>query len=348
MLTGNLIDLTAMIKDRYLRLIFIPLLGLGIPLLSGIIIYDLYSWAELALANLFFIFTSLVIWGGCTWLHMQLRPLFRGSGPFIKILSISAVSGLYGASAGAALTMIWFRVSREIFAWEKLWWFILFTTVAIILFTLLYEILFLSKEREIDHKIVHEMDKEIKQVELTVLQHELDPHFIFNSLTTLNHLIVTDPETAYLYNNRLAEVYKYVLVNRKRELVPLYREMEFIESYFFLLRIRHDNKLQLSTQVSETGDRRIMVPPCSLQTLVENAIKHNEFSDDRPLKISIAVNGEFVKISNNVQPKPYLAESTRIGLKNLQARYRLVSNKNIQVENRDQTFLVRLPLISTT
>lgn len=338
-----------MIKDRYLRLIFIPLLGAGIPWLSGIITYSLYSVAELTGAHIFFIFTSFVIWGGCTWLHIKLRPLFRNrTGPFIKILSLSAVSGLYGASAGAALTMTWFRLSAELFSWQKLWSFILLTGIAVLVFTLVYEILFLSKEREIDTKIVKEMDKEIMQAELSVLQNELDPHFIFNALTTLNHLIVTDAETAYLYNNRLAEVYKYFLVNKKRELIPLYREMEFIENYFFLLRIRHDNKLQLSTQLRDAGDRRIMVPPCALQTLVENAIKHNEFSDARPLKISISLNGEYLKISNNLQPKPYLAESTRIGLRNLQARYKLVSQKEVLVENRDNQFLVRLPLISTS
>jgi len=183
--------------------------------------------------------------------------------------------------------------------------------------------------------------------DISVLQHALAPHFIFNSLTTLNHLIITNPDVAWRYNNRLAEVYKYFLVNKKRELIPLYREIEFIENYFFLLRMRHDNKLQFTTDMIETAGRRIMIPPCALQTLVENAIKHNEFSEEKPLKITLAVNGEYLKISNNVQPKPYLAASTQTGLKNLHSRYKHVCNKGIQVESREQIFQVRVPLIST-
>lgn len=338
-----------MIKDKYLRLVFIPFLGMFIPVISGIVSYGNYSFIEITGANFYFILTSFVIWGGCNWVHMKMRPLFRRrQNPFIKIISIALVSGLYGAASGGALTLIWFRISRELFYWEKLWWFILLTSIAILLFTLVYEILFLSKEREIDTKIVNELDKERMQAEMSVLQNELDPHFIFNSLTTLNHLIITNPEIAYLYNNRLAEVYKYFLVNKKRELIPLYREVEFIENYFFLLHMRHDKKLQLTTEIKETGERKIMIPPCALQTLVENAIKHNEFSNDKPLKIIISLNGEFLKISNNMQPKPYLAESTNIGLKNLRSRYKMVCNRDILIENRNNTFLVRLPLISNS
>jgi hypothetical protein len=338
-----------MIKDKYLRLVFIPLLGMLIPLISGIVSYSNYTFIEITGANFYFILTSFIIWGGCNWVHMKMRPLFRSrQNPFIKIFSIALVSCLYGAASGGALTLTWFRISREQFYWEKWWWFILLTSIAILLFTLIYEILFLSKERELDTKIVHELDKERQQAELSVLQNELDPHFLFNSLTTLNHLIVTNPEMAYLYNNRLAEVYKYFLVNKKRELIPLYREIEFIENYFFLLQMRHDNKLQLTNEIKENGERKIMIPPCALQTLVENAIKHNAFSNEKPLKINISLNGEYLKVSNNMQPKPYLAESTKIGLKNLSSRYKMVCNRDIRIENHQNTFLVRLPLISNT
>jgi len=111
--------------------------------------------------------------------------------------------------------------------------------MAVTVFTLVYEILFLSKERELDTKIVDELDKERVQAELDVLHNELDPHFIFNSLNTLNHLILTSPEAAHSFNSRLAQVYKYVLMNKSKELVSLFKELEFIESYFFLLQVRY-------------------------------------------------------------------------------------------------------------
>jgi len=244
------------------------------------------------------------------------------------------------------MTMIWFRISKESFEWSKFFAFIAFTVMAVSIFTLIYEILFLSKERELDTKIVEELDKERMEAELDVLNNELDPHFIFNALNTLNHLIITNPDTAYVFNSRLAQVYKYVLMNKNKELVSLFKELEFIESYFFLLQIRYENKLVFELDTKEAEIRKIMMPPCTLQTVVENAIKHNEFSAEHPLMIKLSLNGEYLKVSNNKKPKPYLVDSTSTGLRNLGSRYMLVCNKNIVIENEEFHFLVKLPLIS--
>jgi len=336
-----------MVRDFQLRLLFIPLLGLLIPAVSGIITYEKYSAAQIIISNCYFILTSFTIWGGCNWIHTKLRPMFRKTqSPFFKILSISLVSALYGAASGGAMTMIWFRISKEIFTWSKFFAFIAFTVMAVLIFTLIYEILFLSKERELDTKIVEELDRERMEAELDVLNNELDPHFIFNSLNTLNHLIITSPDTAYVFNSRLAQVYKYVLMNKNKELVSLFKELEFIESYFFLLQIRYENKLIFEFDAKEAEIRKIMMPPCSLQTVVENAIKHNEFSVEDPLKIKLSLNGEYLKVSNNKKPKPYLVDSTSTGLRNLSSRYMLVCNRNIVIENKEFHFLVKLPLIS--
>jgi two-component system, LytTR family, sensor kinase len=336
-----------MIRDKQLKLVFIPLLGLLIPFLSGIITYDRYSTIEIIGANTYFIFVSFCIWGGCNWLHTRIRPLLsRNRNPFIKIFSLSAVSALYGSSIGGLLTMGWYRFSRETLSWHHLLEFCVITAMAVIVFTLIYEILFLSKERELDTKIVQELDKERVEAEMNVLRNELDPHFIFNALNTLNHLIINDPSLAYQYNNKLAQVYKYFLLNKNRELVSLSNEMNFMEDYFFLLQIRHDNKLQFETQLKDAEDRKIMILPCSLQLLLENAIKHNEFSDENPLKLKIELNGEYIKISNNTKPKPYIVNSTKIGLKNLSSRYKLICNKDIRIESGENTFMVKLPLIT--
>jgi hypothetical protein len=335
-----------MLRDFHLRLLFIPLLGILIPSVSGIITYEKYTALQLIISGCYFIFTSFTIWGGCNWIHAKLRPMFRKTPPAFKILSISMVSALYGSAAGGLLTMTWFRFSKDIFTWNKLFSFIAFTTMAIIIFTLVYEILFLNKERELDTKIVEELDRERVQAELDVLKNELDPHFIFNSLNTLNHLILTNPENAHLFNSRLAEVYKYVLVNKNKDLISLVKELEFIENYIFLLQVRYDNKLSFEYDAKEATARKIMMPPCALHTVVENAIKHNEFNEDNPLKIKISMNGEYLKVSNNKKPKLYLVESTNIGLRNLSSRYMLLCNKNIVIENKESSFLVKLPLIS--
>ena len=335
-----------MIRDRYLRILFIPLLGIIIPAVSGIISYAHYSTIEAITANIYFIGTSFCIWMGAKWIHTKLRSYFKiGRNPFPKIASLCAICLLYGMSVGSLSTMIWFYISPEIFNWDGLFKFNIFCGLAIIVFTLVYEILFLNKERELDSKIVYQLDRERSQAELEALRNELDPHFIFNSLNTLNHLIVNSPQQAYMFNNKLAQVYKYFLINKNNELISLHDELEFIDSYFFLLQIRHDDKLNMQTELNENNERVIMIPPFALQILVENAIKHNEFNHENPLHIKIAMNHEYLKVSNNVKPKPYLVNSTGIGLKNLSSRYRLLCSRDIVVENTDKDFIVKLPLI---
>jgi two-component system, LytTR family, sensor kinase len=335
-----------MIKDALLKVIFIPILGIGLPIIGGIITYDRYTVSELVAANLFFILTSFTIWAGCNWVHVKLRPLYAPiSKLFTRIATICFVSVLYAASIGGLAAFVWIKVSAEVFEWTALYKFISVCMASVIVFTLLYEIMFLNKERELDDKIVDQLDKERSQAELQALTSEMDPHFIFNSLNTLNHLILNDPKQAYLFNNKLAQVYKYFLINKNRELISFTDEMEFINSYFFLLQIRHDGKLQLQVEVNEES-RQTMIPPCALQVLVENAIKHNEFSEANPLAIKISMNGQYIRISNNAKPKPYMVTSTGIGLKNLSSRYRIICKKNIVIENSRDNFIVKLPLIT--
>ena len=335
-----------MIKDLLLKIIFIPVLGIGLPPVSGIIDYSRYSLFELIAANLFFILTSFTIWKGCNWIHIKLRPLYRPiSSPFSKIAAVCLVSATYGACTGGLSSLVWLEISREPFSWMGIYKFITACVAAVIIFTLVYEILFLSKERELDTKIVDQLDKELSQAELQVLSNEMDPHFIFNSLNTLNHLILNQPGQAHLFNNRLAQVYKYFLLNKNKELISLADELEFIEDYFYLLQIRHDNKLQLQTSV-DAKSSKVMIPPCSLQLLVENAIKHNEFSEANPLLIKVTINEHYVQVSNNIKPKLYAVNSTGIGLKNLSSRYKILFRKDITISTSHENFIVKLPLIS--
>jgi two-component system, LytTR family, sensor kinase len=335
-----------MIKDLLLRMIFIPVLGIGLPLISGIITYNQYSLFEIIAANCFFILTSFLIWKGCNWIHNKLRPLYRPiSNPFSKIGAVCFVSGVYGACTGGLSSLIWLKISRETFSWVDIYKFVAACVAAVIIFTLIYEILFLSKERELDTKIVDQLDKELSQAELQVLSNEMDPHFIFNSLNTLNHLILNQPEQAHRFNNRLAQVYKYFLINKNKELISLQDELEFIEDYFFLLQIRHDNKLQLQTSIDERSST-VMIPPCSLQILVENAIKHNEFTETNPLLIEVSLNEHYVQVRNNIKPKLYAVNSTGIGLKNLSSRYKLLLKKDITISTSHENFIVKLPLIT--
>ena len=336
---------TAMIRDIYLRILFIPLLGITIPFISGLITYKNYSYSGLIAANSYFILTSFAIWRGSNWVHSRVRPLFNPSfATFKKISAVIISTSLYGAAVGGLSVLIWYKFSNEIFSWTSFYKFIAFCVFTVIVFTLIYEILFLSKEREMDSRLVNEMDRELTQAELHALHNEMDPHFIFNSLNALGPLILNNPMQAHLFNSNLALVFKYFLLNKNKELVSLNEELEFLNNYFFLLQIRYDNKLHLNVDSTVKSDA-LLIPPCALQVLLENAIKHNSFSDKEPLLININANGQFLKVSNTMRPKPYAANSTNTGLKNLSSRFRLICKKTIAVESGPEFFTVKLPII---
>jgi LytS/YehU family sensor histidine kinase len=268
--------------------------------------------------------------------------------PFPKIVSVCAISGLYGTAVAGLLSLLWIEFSREVFDWTPITKFILYSLLAVILLTLFYEVLYLSKERELDNKIVTELDNELARAEMTALRNELDPHFIFNSLNTLSHLISNDVVKADQFNNKLAQVYKYFLINKNKELIATDNEIEFIKNYCFLLRIRHDDKLKLTINLDKEVTPELLIVPCAMQLLVENAIKHNQFTEEQPLQIIISMNGDYIYVENSVNERQVLNDSTKVGLRNLDAQYRMITKKNIVIENHKNRFVVKLPLIRTT
>lgn len=334
-----------MVKDNYLRILFIPLLGVCIPLLSGVVTYPLYEPGYLVLVLLYFTAVTFITWIGCYWMHRRVRALFPVSHPAKRITAITVTNAIAGTCLACLSVLGWMEISAEVFSWSNVARFVMVCTTAIILFTLLYEILFLSKEREQDTHIVTLLDRERWQAELHALRNEMDPHFLFNSLNALNQLIMDDPSQARLFNNKLAQVYKYFLVNKDKELIPLTQELDFIDDYFYLLQIRYGKKLHLDIHLDIERPAFVQLPPCSLQVLVENAIKHNAFTEEEPLHIDIRVSGQYIKVVNRIKPKPYIIDSTHVGLHNLSSRYKLLFNRDIVVSPGKEEFVVNLPVI---
>ncbi len=334
-----------MIKDSLLKAIFIPLLAILLPVLSGIINYKHYSLAELTGINLLFLLSAFIIWTGANWIHVRFRPLYKPIHSIgAKLLLVCTVSLIYSATAASITSLLWMEWSREVFAWIPIFSFITYSVVAAIFLTLVYEILFLSKEKEIESAIINQLDFERSQAEWQALSNEVDPHFLFNSLNALNHLIRTNPPQALEFNNRLASVYKYILINNRRDLVTLEDELEFINSYFYLLQTRHDDKLKLSLQL-RNHSTEVFLPPLSLQLLVENAIKHNKFSEKEPLTITITSYDDKISVSNKINKRAFPAQSTKIGLQNLNARFRLLNNSKIEINDQNSSFTVTIPLL---
>lgn len=177
------------------------------------------------------------------------------------------------------------------------------------------------------------------------LKNQIDPHFLFNSLNVLSSLIEENPENAQRFTTSLSKIYRYVLEQKDKELVPLQEELDFAKTYMKLLTIRFENSLTYS--LPETLiDPEAKVVPLSLQLLLENTIKHNIVSDMQPLHISISVEGDYLVISNNLQKKGVLKSGEGVGLKNIVSRYAILTSKQVKIESDTLSFKVKIPILT--
>jgi LytS/YehU family sensor histidine kinase len=189
------------------------------------------------------------------------------------------------------------------------------------------------------------LKREALQSQYESLKNQLSPHFLFNSLTALKILINEAPETAQKYVNSLSKALRYTLQSNEKQLVPLKAEMDFMESYLFLIRMRFDTNLSVITSINE-GYLSHRLPPLTIQTLMENAIKHNEISKLRPLRIDISTTeNDSLIVSNDIQKKLSEEEGTGIGLTNLSKQFQLLFGKDITISIENNQFKVEIPLI---
>jgi sensor histidine kinase YesM len=187
--------------------------------------------------------------------------------------------------------------------------------------------------------------REALQSQFESLKNQLSPHFLFNSLTALKTLINEAPDTAQDYVNNLSKALRYTLQSNEKQLVTLKEELDFTESYLFLIKMRYDSNLVINMEISEKySDYRL--PPLTIQTLVENAVKHNEVSKRNPLKITIlTTDNEILTVRNNIQEKITEEEGTGIGLTNLSKQFSLLLGKEIIIKKEKGEFRVEVPLI---
>ena len=176
------------------------------------------------------------------------------------------------------------------------------------------------------------------------LKNQLDPHFLFNSLNVLTSLIGENPLQAERFTTKLSKVYRYVLEQRNKDLVPIEEELKFAKTYMELLGMRFEEAVQFNIP-DNISNNELKIVPLSLQLLLENAVKHNVVSTSKPLTINIYEEGSYLIITNNVNPKEAIGKSTKIGLQNIADRYGLITEKGVKIENNNKTFKVSLPLL---
>ncbi len=187
--------------------------------------------------------------------------------------------------------------------------------------------------------------KENLQSRFDVLKQQVNPHFLFNSLNVLTSLIKIEPDLAEIFTEQLAKVYRYVLENKDNELVALSTELDFLDSYVFLLNIRFMDKLRVNIDIPDFR-KSAEVIPLAVQLLIENAIKHNSMSKKSPLVIDVFIDEKCnLNVINNLQEREARIISTGVGLKNIENRYRLLNNSIPEFIKTQDQFIARIPLI---
>jgi tetratricopeptide (TPR) repeat protein len=226
---------------------------------------------------------------------------------------------------------------------------ILSALLGIALLVFIAIVLYLRGQHRLRHNQTLQLENETLKVErltshLNQLKDQISPHFLFNSLSTLQGMVSEGNAQASLFVENLSQVYRYILERDSGDLVLLSEELTVAEAYIFLLKTRFEEGLTITTSFSEEALKK-KLPPFSLQLLIENAVKHNAASSLRPLTIELVADETRVYVRNNRQPKRSVQESTKKGLANLQKRFMLLGNHAVIIDEQETFFRVELPLL---
>jgi sensor histidine kinase YesM len=187
-------------------------------------------------------------------------------------------------------------------------------------------------------------EKERSLMKYHHLRNQVNPHFLFNTLSSLDGLILSDPELASQFVRHLSKVYRYVLEHSETDVVSLETEIEFIQHYIAVLKMKYNGALSIDLNISKDASEK-GIAMVTLQMLIDNAIKHNQVHSSSPLKIVIEDDSEFISIRNNKQLRKQIESSTRHGLRQLKELYSYLSEKPVEISDNTSSFEVKLPLL---
>jgi hypothetical protein len=325
-----------------------PILGALVVNLSGLIDHAQHSTAGVIASYVWFAMVAFLIWEGNRRLYFRvprredwlLRP-WRRLGVLLALISLFTIPFAFATLWG------WRVVTGDTGTRQYALPTALFAVVAtVVAITHVYETVFLLRDWESDRLRGVRMEHARLQTELESLGREVDPHFLFNNLNALVHLIDQRSEAAPWFIRTLSATYEYVLDCRGRTLVRLAEELEALERHRALTEIRYGGDVRLDVQVQPADADRLLLPPVSLAELFQNALKHNTSAGDRPLHIQVRVENETLVVENSLRPGPTQVRSTRIGLTNMRERFRIATNRVMVWGIERDRFIVRLPLVS--
>jgi Histidine kinase len=321
----------------------IPAFAIAIPHLSGYFgpytpVTGMY-WIGLAWS----LVISFTIWHGNRYFLLKQRQHYDWfQQPIRKVTVLAFACVFYTAPCAVLMMLAWYAIAGFGPDWNVIRLVTLACIICVAFITHVYETVYLIRQREDDMLAVERLERARTQAELEALKSQVAPHFLFNSLNTLAWLIENSPQRALAFNQNLADVYRYILLARRRDLVPLEEEWQFLQQYCDLLRLRFEDSLDLD--LADPGERgeRWYVPPISLQILIENAVKHNQHSSQFPLHVQLRFEDGWITVSNEKRARTFREPSSRTGLRTLNERCRLVLGRGIEVIDEPGRFTVRV------
>ncbi len=335
------------LNDGWLRL-------LGIPMAASVITLFFYSEEWILNGHSFtFCFLTYFTITTLTWYLNRFIILyfrktyssieFTGKRIFFQLLTSFTLSSLL------SLSISWIFDISGYWGKQLKWQDYVYNLIIHLLFVFtisgIYEAVFYFAHWRISVRETEALKKANLISQFESLKNQVSPHFLFNSLNTLSSLIEENPQTAVRFVNQLSKVYRYLLQSNEKELTSIKEELAFLESYVFLLKTRFNDGLILNVKLNEQV-LATLIPPLTLQILIENAVKHNIISAKSPLTIEISCDdAENIRISNNKQKKIINVASNGVGLSNISAKYKLLNKPAIQINDGQQEFIVSLPII---
>lgn len=292
-------------------------------------------------ATYLFLFCWIVLLFNANWkLFYQKIPLVK------KIVAAVIVNGFLLFFAPLFFTFLYPKIvghPLETLDENMLYfgYFIIFLILIFISRILRYQI---QKEEDTAEKEL--LKQQSLENELAALKNQINPHFLFNSLNSLNSLVRENKE-ATTFVSKLSFMYRYILQSNHTDLIPLKEEIKFLESYVYLIKTRYRDNFEIQMDLNETIFHND-IPVLGLQLLVENAVKHNEISKNNPLLVKVYAEDNFLIVENKIKPRTSFVDSTGNGLANLDKRYFLLKKQHISIENTNETFKVKLPLNSNS
>jgi len=336
----------AQLQDLRFRLLLSPVMGWVVPAVSGLVDHRRHSWAGLAASYAYFSVLAFVVWEGNRRLYYKLsRREDWLERPWYRAALLMTVIVVFTIPVSILLLVTWQRATGDpgVRPYAVATAVVGIVAIAAVI-TNVYETVFLVRGWESARLRSARAESARLTAELERLSREVDPHFLFNNLHALQHLVERMDARALPFLEALSDTYRYVLASRDKPLVPLEEELDALARHYTLASTRYGGCVDVRIDVTLEQARGLFVPPVSLGELLQNALKHNVVNAEQPLMFVVKLERDALMVSNHVRQRVQPAASTGVGLTNLGERVRLAVGRPMTWKIDEGRFIVTVPL----